>query len=100
MLGINPEAARAWIGDEFDEEETFPVWPDNWPTLTLFLTLQTQWRIVHSMGGGAWTGLDYAAAGATMDMLDVPRRERGELFAGLCLMERAALPHLNKLKDK
>lgn len=100
LFGVHPDAAKAWLGGLPDEPEEFVVWADNWPTMTLFLTLQTQWRIVQSMAGGAWTGLDYAAAGATMEILGIPRAERAPLFADLCLMERAALPILNKPKEK
>jgi hypothetical protein len=67
--------------------------------VTLFLALQTQWRIVQGMGGGSFTGLDYAAADAAMRMLDIPRRERPEMFAGLCHMERAALFILNQRRE-
>lgn len=34
------------------------VWPENWPVVTLFFRLQTQWRL----GASGATGLDYHAA--------------------------------------
>lgn len=67
--------------------------------MTFFLALQTQWRIAPGMGGATFTGLDYAAADAAMRMLDIPRRERPEMFAGLCHMERAALTILNERRE-
>lgn len=59
---------------------------DNWPTVMLFMRLQTQWR--HSFGG--LTGLDYPAVFATMDRLRVADPE-GLVFDGIQVMEAAAL---------
>lgn len=36
-------------------------------------------------------GLDYAAIPAVLELSDVPREERGELFEGLRVMEREAI---------
>jgi hypothetical protein len=96
LFGVHPEAVKAWLGDEPEGPEDFDVWPDNWPTLQLFLTLQTQWRLlVGGAGGASFIGLDYSAVQAAMLMLGIPRKERAEMFVGLCMMERAALPVLN-----
>lgn len=70
------------------------MWPDNWPTLQLFLTLQTQWRVHFGVNVAVYSGLDHAAAWAAINGL-VPRKERAETYAGLTIMERAALPLLN-----
>lgn len=71
--------------------ELFDVWPENWPTVKLFLTVQTQWR--YGPMGGVF-GLDYTA-------IDVVFRYRKievtpAQFAGLQVMERAVLPILNE----
>lgn len=66
--------------------------PENWDTLLLFLALATQWRIG---GMGGFLGLDYSAVESTLRLMGLWRR-RAELFSGLQVMERAALPVLNK----
>lgn len=97
LFGVDRATAQEWLGDLPAEE--FSVWPDNWPTVQLFLALQTQWRVALGMGQAVWMGLDYAAAQAAMQMLGVARKDRQETFAGLCAMERAALPLLNRKKE-
>ena len=59
---------------------------ENWETVMLFMRVQTQWRT----GFGGPTGLDYTAVFQTMDRLRVADPE-GEVFAGLQVMESAAL---------
>lgn len=97
MFGVDRASAEEWVGELPAEE--LPIWPENWPTAQLFMALQTQWRIALGMGQVVWLGLDYAAAQAAMQLLAVPRKDRQEIFAGLCVMERAALPVLNAKKE-
>ena len=56
--------------------------------LQVFLALQTQWR--YSGMGGA-TGLDYGALPAVFELLAVKKKQRGEVFESLRIMEGAAL---------
>lgn len=72
--------------------EEFEVLPECWPTVDLFLRVQTQWRFA---GMGHPVGLDYNAADVVMRRLGVADPE-GKIFAGLQIMEVAAL---NALKD-
>lgn len=69
----------------------FDVWPENWETVQLFLAVQTQWRMA-PMGGVV--GLDYAAVDAAIRHLRRPMTP--ELFAGLQIMEKAAIAELNR----
>lgn len=55
--------------------------------MLLWLRVQTQWRVA---GIGGVVGLDYPAVFAVMDRLKVAD-EDGELFAGLQVMEVAAM---------
>lgn len=71
------------------------MWPENEKTVWLFLECATQWRY-GALGGVI--GLDYSA-------LDVMFRYRNmevtpELFEGVQVMERAALPVLNAKESK
>lgn len=60
----------------------FHVWPEHVPALRLYLDVQTQWRE---------GGLDYAGVEALLRLQGLPRAQRGERFAELQIMERAAL---------
>jgi hypothetical protein len=71
---------------EHGAAEAIDVLAENWPTVQLWLRIQTQWR-VSGMGGPV--GLDYTAVEAAMRMLRL--RNRTELFDGLQVMEVAAL---------
>ena len=79
------------------EDESFTVWPENWPVIRLFTAVQTQWRIA---GMGGPTGLDYPAVFATMDRLfrDYSEAKRDALFLDLQVAERAALEEMAKAK--
>lgn len=79
-----------------EDDDDFPVLPENWDTVHLFMAVSTQWR----RGGmeAQPVGLDYTA-------VDVAMRRGGwedpdgELFAGLQLMEQAALAALSDRPD-
>lgn len=77
-----------------ESEEVFELWDINADVLELFLAVQSQWRCVavaSSIGGAIlWLGLDYAGVDAFMRRSHSDD-EDGELFAGLQVMEGAAL---------
>lgn len=82
----------------FDHEEAHcEVWEDNWDTLMVWLSLQTQWRkeIPAMSGQMIWHGLNYPAVEATLRMMGLWKQAR-EIFDGLRVMEAAALPILNQ----
>lgn len=75
-----------------DEQEAIEIMPANHASFEAFLACQTQWRVVATMAGLIWLGLDYAAARLVLDDLDTPRH----VFADLRIMEAEALPVLNE----
>lgn len=87
-LGIVPPSN---FGDYEEGEEGFDVWPENWPTVEAFLKCQTQW-VVAGMGGVI--GLNYVAVDVVLRRynLDDP-----EIFAGIQVMEAAALKVMNRV---
>jgi hypothetical protein len=89
--------ASGYEPEDFEGEE-FAVWPENWPAIRLFASVQTQWRV----GFGGATGLDYPAVFATMDrMLRNETQERKDaLFRDLQVVERAALDEMSKAAKK
>lgn len=87
--------------DEPDElahdPDVFPVWPENWDTVRVFIALGTQWRREYAGMDAVmvWQGLRYGEAEATIRLMGLAKRA-GEIFDGLRVMESAALPILNK----
>ena len=65
--------------------EDVKVWPDNVPTLNVFVAMSTQWRV----GNNGATGLDYAALPVVEDRVGI----RAD-FDGLRAMEEAALAQM------
>lgn len=70
------------------------IMPRNWPSLLAFLACQTHWRVLATMGGLIWLGLDYGAARGALDEAGLPSSR----MADLRVMEAAALPILNEVR--
>ncbi|MCW8158971.1 hypothetical protein D7243_22655 [Stutzerimonas stutzeri] len=70
-----------------DFEVEIEIWPDNWDAFEVFAAMQTQWRT--GMSGA--TGLDYNALEPVMRLRGIKKRDRGELFDCIRVMEIAAL---------
>lgn len=71
-------------------EEATPVtwiWPDNLPSVNVFIAMSTQWRT--GMAGA--TGLDYGALPAVLRLTAVPRAQWPEVFESIRVLEDAAL---------
>jgi hypothetical protein len=66
----------------------YPVWPDNWDAVQLFMSAATQWRL-DAMGRQA--GLDYGALQLPMQHLRLRGRRARLAFAGLQTLEAAYL---------
>lgn len=93
-MGLPPEEIDAAVEQERAGDPPFEVFPDNWVTAQAFMALTTQWRVIVGERV-AYQGIDYAAIGAVLAMSEIPDAQRAEVFAGLRVMERAALPILN-----
>lgn len=74
-------------------DPTVDVWPDNWPAVSLFVSLATQWRV----GPGGATGLDYAALPFVLRIQRIPRADWSDAFDALRVMEIEAL---NIMREK
>lgn len=73
--------------DHLDIEETFALWPENAEVLRLWFEVETQWQY----GPRGKTGISYAGVEADMRLRRISQAKRAELFAGLKIMEVAAL---------
>ncbi|MBD8890147.1 DUF1799 domain-containing protein [Roseibium litorale] len=78
---------------EISHADCFEVWRCNWRAVSIFLLLETQWRVVSGPGGLAFLGLDYSAAKAVVQGRS--RRAWARLLSDLRILEAEALPILN-----
>lgn len=67
------------------------MWPNNATTVEVFAHLGTQWRI----GARGPIGLDYTAIPVVLQLLQVVAEQHAEVFAGIRIMEHAALEEMN-----
>lgn len=69
-------------------DDDLHLWPENAATVEVFIAMSTQW--VRDFSGNV-TGLRYEALPAVMRLCAIPRADHAPVFAGLRVMERAAL---------
>lgn len=92
-FGASPEAIDQWTEASSADNQDVRIYRCNWETVQVWLMLETQWR--RDLFSGAYLGLDYGA-------IEVVHRLAGlggcppQRFADLQLMERTALPILNR----
>jgi hypothetical protein len=72
----------------------FEVWRENWLILEVFLAMSTQWVWTGGMEPSR-AGLNLCALPIVYEGLQVPRKQRPEVFQGLKLMEGTALEVMN-----
>ncbi|MGY5789051.1 DUF1799 domain-containing protein len=73
------------------DEELLPIIASNWPSFMAFLACETQWRVVATLAGLIWIGLDYAACDVVLRRRELP----DQVFDDLRAIEDAALEVLN-----
>lgn len=77
---------------DLEKGAVFEVWEENWPSVEVFLSVQTQWRATY----GTFYGLDYNSLFCVMDLYETKDRKR--IFEDVQLIERTALEVLNEEK--
>jgi hypothetical protein len=75
----------------------FWLWPEHVDTLMLWQAVQTQWRMVSEIGA---TGLDYQGVRACPGFRGLPRARREQVFADLCVIERATLREWSEQREE
>lgn len=80
-------------------DDGFEIMYENWPTILVFISLATQWRteLLAMSGERVWYGLPATEIEATVRLMGLGKDAR-TIFAGLRVMEQAALPLLNARK--
>lgn len=79
-----------WSGEKRDD--SIKVFPENWLTVQVFTAMLTQWNA----GFSGVIGMRYEALPVVMNMLEIPKKERRNIFFGLSVMERAATIEMNR----
>lgn len=79
--------------DAVPEPEAVEVWPDNAPSLDVFLAMQTQWE--RNGMTGRYTGMRYASLPVVMGFSGVPKAARRQVFDDIRIMESAVLEQIN-----
>lgn len=69
------------------------------PAVALFFALSTQWRITSGMRN-TYTGLDYTAVHATLQMQGIPAEKWPDLFDDIRVIERAALAEMRAIEQQ
>ncbi|CAJ0740814.1 DUF1799 domain-containing protein [Ralstonia mannitolilytica] len=85
------QLAAFGLASEDIQPEVVEIWPENVEIVDVFAHLHTQWR----MGARGPIGLDYTAIPAVLQLLQVPADRHAEVFAGIRIMEHAALAEMN-----
>lgn len=87
-------AAAMGLEIEADEQQSdgLEAWPENEQTIKAFIGMGTQWNV----GLSGVIGLRYEALPIVMRLIGVPSAERGNVFAGLRIMERAAIEEMRR----
>lgn len=72
-------------------EPCYEIWPENHTTWEVFNAQGSQWEVITGMTCVVTKGINYSRVKDTMELMGVDRAEWPEVFAGLRIMEQAAL---------
>jgi hypothetical protein len=75
---------------EDGDDGLYGIWPENWHIVEAFLKCDTQW-VVAGMGGVV--GLNYSGVAVVLSLYNI---NDPEVFAGIQIMEKAALKVMNR----
>lgn len=73
-----------------------PIWPENWPSVAVFVGMGTQWQVA-PMGG--MVGLRYASLPPVYRACGIKKRQRSAVFLDVQTMERAVLRLLGERQE-
>lgn len=80
--------------EDFAEDWSVEVWPDNVRAINLFCQVSTQWRV----GPSGVYGLDYSPLYHKMDRMNLSAEEYEELEEDIRVLEQSALDEMHKQK--
>jgi len=93
-FGIDPSTVRT---NAIRVENDCLIWPENWPTVEVFLSLSSQWNVfIPALGGGVvWRGIPHSEVEPTIRMLGFGHDIR-TIFIGIKVMEGIAIDELKR----
>lgn len=77
-----------------DNDDDFAVWPENWQTVRIFLSLSRCWR--HDSTSGQYLCIPRSDIESTLNMWNLRRIHKRVVLENLLMMESAALEVLNR----
>lgn len=87
---VNPSLAA--IAMLLAPAHEYEVWPENMPSIRLFSSLQTQWRV----GMNGPTGIDYNVLFTRMSQMKLSEQDHEWMFDDIRTIESEALSIMNK----
>lgn len=90
------EAIAEYEEQQGDNNDDFAVWPENWQTVRVFMSLSRCWR--QDRMSGHFLGLPRADIESTLTMWNIRRTHQRRILESLVIMEGAALEVLNRGK--
>lgn len=93
-FGIDPATVVAPVTET---DDAFPIYPENWAALNVFLSLSNAWTLhLPAMGGKPlWRGIPRQEIAATLQLMGL-WRERLDIMPRLLILESEALKSLNR----
>ena len=98
VLGIVEAEPPKWAGEE-GAQDAFEVYAENALSLSVFLSMSTQWQWTGGMESHR-CGLNHAVLPLHMDKCSVPRKRRFEVMADVQAMEHSALEVWGKAAEE
>lgn len=98
MAGVSQEVLDEYIAHLAPPDDDFDVYEENWECLNLFLALQNDWSMVAGLRM-VFIGIRTEAIESVFNIYKIPHKQRAKLHFSIKLMESAAKPLLNKVKD-
>lgn len=79
-------------GDEFE------LYPENVAAVRLFMRVRRCWRVVATMQGLHYQGLEYGEVRAALELMAVPPERWPDLFDDLQVLEQSALTEIRLIE--
>lgn len=78
------------------DDDRFPVYPENWQTVQVFLGCADCWDVIAGLGGVYYQGLKKTEIESTLRLMQIPDSDKLEIFHNLRVMAAAAKEVLNE----
>lgn len=94
-LGVTEDQIDS-LSDEDEADGRFPVYPENWLTVEVFLRCASRWDIISGFSGMFHQSLRTDGIESVLRLMQIPDSDKLEIFDNLRVMEAAAKEVLNE----